>query len=282
MTSAKKREAVRFLVGEHNRPVARACGCVGLSRSAFYRVPDDWTVRDADVIAALAKLVKDRPSRGFWKCRKMLRREGQPWNHKRIYRVYRAMGLHLRRPAKKRLPKRERVPLYVPSFPDCVWSADFMSDTLWNGRRFRTFNVVDDFNREAVHIEVDTSITSGRLVRVFEQLRAQRGLPQVLRSDNGPEFLGETFTSWAKNAGVAIQYIQPGKPNQNAYVERFNRTYREELLDQYLFSSLDDVREATWWWMREYNEERPHDALGDRTPSEVYQSARNSTLELSP
>ena len=102
----------------------------------------------------------------------MLRPEGQPWNHKRIYRVYRAMGLHLRRRAKKRLPKRERVPLYVPSFPDRVWPTDFMSDTLWNGRRFRTFNVVDDSNREAVHIEVDTSITSGRLVRVFEQLRA--------------------------------------------------------------------------------------------------------------
>ena len=212
----------------------------------------------------------------------MLRREGQPWNHKRIYRVYRKMGLHLRRPAKKRLPKRLRVPLYVPRFPDRVWSADFMSDTLWSGRRFRTFNVVDDFNREALHIEIDTTITSGRLVRVFEQLREQRGLPQVLRSDNGPEFLGDAFTSWAKSAGMAIQYIQPGKPNQNAYIERFNRTYREELLDQYLFSSLDDVREATWWWRREYNEERPHDALGDCTPSEIYQSARNSTFELSP
>jgi putative transposase len=245
-------------------------------------VPTHWTVQDAEVISALASLVENRPSRGFWKCRKLLKRRGYGWNHKRIYRVYKQMNLHLRRPAKRRLPKRLRVPLYVPRRPDTVWSADFMSDALACGRRFRTFNVVDDFNREVLHIEIDTSITSSRLVRVFQRLREQHGLPVVLRTDNGPEFLGETFTSWAKEAGMAIQYIQPGKPNQNAYVERFNRTYREELLDQYLFATLDDVREATYWWMREYNEERPHDALADRTPAEARaQAARNSTFELS-
>tara|TARA_Y100001934_G_C12372041_1_gene786919 strand:+ start:365 stop:730 length:366 start_codon:yes stop_codon:yes gene_type:complete len=121
-----------------------------------------------------------------------------------------------------------------------------MSDTLWNGLRFRTFNVEDDFNCETLHIEFDTSIKSERLVQNFERRQSDRGLLQVLRSDNGPEFLGETFTSWPKKAGIAIQYTQPGKPNQNAYVERCNRTYREELLDHYLFSSLDEVREVTW------------------------------------
>jgi putative transposase len=268
---------------EHDLSVARSCRCVGLSRSAYYRVPEDWTVRDAPVIGALATLVEGRPNRGFWKCRKLLRRQGWPWNHKRIYRVYKLMKLNLRRPAKRRLPKRLRVPLYVPRRPDTVWSADFMSDTLLCGRRFRTFNVVDDFNREAMHIEVDTSITSERLIRVFQLLRARHGLPQVLRTDNGPEFLGEAFTQWAKHAGMAIQYIQPGKPNQNAYIERFNRTFREELLDQHLFAKLDDVREAAYWWMIEYNEERPHDALDDLTPLEArLQSARISTNELSP
>ena len=181
-------------------------------------------MRDADIIAALARLVEGRPSRGFWKCRKQLRRQGHPWNHKRIYRVYKLMDLHLRRRAKKRLPKRHRAELYVPALPDTVWSADFMSDALITGKRFRTFNVTDDFNREVLHIEIDTSITSERLVRVFEQLQNQHGLPEVLRTDNGPEFLGETFTAWAKDAGMAIQYHQPGKPNQNAYIERFNRT----------------------------------------------------------
>jgi len=187
---------------------------VGLSRAAWYQPPLDWTVRDAELIAALAKLVEHRPSRGFWKCRKVLRRQGRHWNHKRIYRVYKAMRLNLRRAAKRRLPTRERVPLYVPRYPDTVWSGDFMSDALACGRRFRTFNVTDDFNREALHIEIDTSITSARLVRIFEHLRLERGLPQVLRTDNGPEFLGEVFVEWARANGMAIQYIQPGKPNQ--------------------------------------------------------------------
>ena len=262
--------------------VARACSCVRLSRSAYYRTPDDWTVRDAPIIARLAKLIEDRPSRGFWMCRKLLRREGQAWNHKRIYRVYKLMRLNQRRAAKRRLPNRERLPLYVPRLPDSVWSADFMCDALICGRRYRLFNVVDDFNREALHIEVDTSINSDRLVRIFDRLRKQRGLPQILRTDNGPEFLGEAFTQWAKNAGMAIQYIQPGKPNQNAYIERFNRTLRNELLDQHLFVRLEDVREAAYWWLLEYNEERPHDSLGDLTPSEYAQVARNSSSELSP
>ena len=262
--------------------IVKSCRCVGLSRSGYYRVPDDWTVRDAEIIAALTTIVEERPSRGFWKCRKQLKRQGYPWNHKRIYRVYKRMNLHLRRPIKKRLPKRQRAALYVPSMPDMVWSADFVSDALQTGKRFRTFNVTDDFNREVIHIEVDTSITSARLVRIFEQLRDQHRLPQVLRTDNGPEFLGEVFTVWAKGAGMAIQYIQPGKPNQNAYIERFNRTYREELLDQYLFTSLDHVREATYWWMIEYNEQRPHDSLADMTPLEVrLQHEENSRYQLS-
>jgi putative transposase len=255
---------------------------VGLSRAAFYRQPDHWTVRDAEIVADLAKLVAEQPSRGFWKCRIKLRRLGRPWNHKRIYRVYRLMNLNLRRAAKRRLPKRERVALYVPRLPDSVWSADFMSDTLNCGRRYRLFNVVDDFNREALHIEVDTSITSERLVRIFERLRKERGLPQILRTDNGPEFLGEAFTHWAKDAGMAIQYIQPGKPNQNAYIERFNRTLRSELLDQHLFVRLDDVREAAYWWMLNYNEDRSHESLGDLTPIEYAQAARNSSFGLSP
>jgi putative transposase len=271
----------REFVDEHDLPVSRACDCAGIHRSLYYRIPTHWTVKDAEIVAVLSSLVEGRPNRGFWKCRKMIRRMGHGWNHKRIYRVYKLMELNLRRRAKKRLPKRVRVPLYVPRLPDTVWSADFMSDALAHGRRFRTFNVVDDFNREALHIEIDTSITSQRLVRVFERLQTEHGLPQVLRTDNGPEFLGETFTAWAKDNGMAIQYIQPGKPNQNAYVERFNRTYREELLDQYLFASLDDVREATYWWMLEYNEERPHDSLGDCTPAEARLIARNSTLEMS-
>lgn len=272
----------RYLVDRHAVPVRRACDCVGLTRSAYYMESVNWVVRDAEVMAVLARLVEERPSRGFWECCQRLPLEDWSWNHKRIYRVYRAMKLNLRRAARRRLPKRERAPLYVPRLPDSVWSADFVSDALACGRRLRLFNIVDDFNREVVHIEVDTSITSERLVRVFERLRQERGLPQVLRTDNGPEFLGEAFISWAKAAGMAIQYIQPGKPNQNAYIERFNRTLREELLDANLFMRLDDVREAVYWWQIEYNEQRPHDALGGIPPTAYrIKNAGNSTYELS-
>ena len=239
-------------------------------------------MRDAELIAALSEVVQAHPIRGFWKCCKVLRRTRPDWNHKRIYRVYKAMKFNLRRTAKKRLPKCERVPLYVPQLPDTVWLADFMADALSCGRRFRTFNVVDDFNREALHIEVDTSISSARLIRIFEQLKREHGLPQVLRTDNGPEFLGEAFVQWAKLNGMALRYIQPGKPNQNAFIERFNRTFREEVLDQHLFARLDDVREAAHWWMIEYNERRPHDSLGDLTPLQYRQQvARCSTFEMS-
>lgn len=142
---------------------------------------------------------------------------------------------------------------------------DFMSDALACGKRFRTFNVVDDFNREVLHIEVDTSLNSRSLVRVFEQLKREHGLPHVLRSDNGPEFLGEAFTRWAKLSGMALRYIQPGEPNQNAFIECFNRTFREEVLDQHIFARLEDVHEAAHWWI-DYNKIRPHDSLSGMSP----------------
>lgn len=192
------------------------------------------------------------------------------------------MKLNLRRAAKRRLSKPERVPLYAPRHPDTVWYMDFMSDALACRKRFRTFDGVDDFNREVLNIEVDTSLNSGRLVRVFEQLKREHGLPRVLRSDNGPEFLGEAFTQWAKLSDVALRYIQPGKRNQNAFFERFNRTFCEEVLDQHLFVRLEDVREAARWWMIDYNEIRPHDSLSGMSLVEYRTDrVRSSTLEMS-
>jgi putative transposase len=206
---------VQFLVDEHRLPITRSCGCVGLSRAAYYRTPISAEVRDADVINELKALVEKHPTWGFWKCHSRLRRLGQRWNHKRVYRVYCAMRLNHKRRVKRRVPDRdrERKPLAVPQRPNQVWSADFMSDALYCGRRVRTFNVLDDFNREALAIEIDASIISRRPVRVLEQIKAERGLPQVLRTDNGPEFLGETFVRWAEAQYMLIQYIHPGKPN---------------------------------------------------------------------
>jgi len=262
--------------------IKRSCDCLRLSRAAFYRPISSASVRDADVIAALNALVERHSRWGFWKCYDALRRNGQPWNHKRVYRVYCQLHLNQKRRAKKRLPKRVKQPLGVPQRPNQVWSADFMSDTLYAGKRFRTLNVIDDFNRECLAVEIDTSITGRRLIRVFERLRSERGLPDILRTDNGPEFLSRDFVAWAESAGMIIRYIQPGEPNQNAYIERFNRTYREEVLSLYLFNTLTEVREATYWWLIDYNEHRPHDSLGSMTPDECLKNyTRNSTFKLS-
>jgi len=254
---------------------------VGLSRSAWYKPLVDWLERDRQLAEQLSELADRKPGLGFWKLFRRLRRRGHDWNHKRVWRVYCLLKLNRRRRAKKRVPARDPLPLMVPSRPNQVWSADFMSDALYQGVRFRTFNVLDDFNREALKIEIDTSLPSTRLVRVLEQLATERGLPDVLRTDNGPEFLGEAFTAWCADHGILIDYIEPGKPNQNAYIERFNRTYRTEVLDTWLFRNLDEVREMTWAWMLEYNEERDHDSLGGMTPIEALENAKSSTFELS-
>lgn len=263
-------------------PVRRGCACVGLSHGAFYRRPMDWVIRDAEVIEALNTLVAAHPRWGFWKYVERLRTLGHRWNHKRIYRVYCGLGLNQPRRTRRKLPAREREPLFVPQQLDQVWSADFMNDTLYYGTRFRTFNVIDDHNREALAIEIDTSLRAPRVVRVLERLKDQRGVPEVLRVDNGPEFLSQALIDWCQENGVLIQYIQPGKPNQNAYIERFNRTYRNEVLNLYLFRSLNEVREITSRWIDEYNELRPHDALGGLPPC-VYAAkiAKTSTCELS-
>jgi putative transposase len=255
---------------------------VALSRAAYYRPVEADAQRDAEVIEALNALVENHPRRGFWKYFKALKRQGRGFNHKRVYRVYCAMGLNQKRRAKRRVPKRDRVALSVAVMADQVWSADFMSDALYYGTRFRTFNVIDDFNREILAIEIDTSLRTSRVIRVLERLGAERGYPHVLRLDNGPEFTSGEFSAWAKEQGIRIQYIQPGKPNQNAFIERFNKTYRDEVLDLYLFRSLDEVREITYPWMIDYNEARPHDALGDLTPGEyLAKTVGNSTLQLS-
>ena len=158
-----------------------------------------------------------------------------------------------------------------------------MSDALYVGRRFRTLNVMDEGMREGLTIEIDTSLPGERVVRTLERLCDWRGFPQAIRCDNGPEFTSQVFVDWCHRMAITLRYIQPGKPNQNAYIERFNRTYREEVLNSYLFEDLDDVREITCDWLLSYNERRPHDALGGLPPALFRQqhTRKTSTLELS-
>lgn len=196
-----------------------------------------------------------------------LRLDGHQWNHKRVWRVYRQLKLNLRRKPKKRLLARDPQPLCAPDKPNQSWSVDFMSDSLHDGRTFRTFNVIDDYNREGLWIEIDTSLPAARVERVLSQLVAERGgYPKQLRCDNGPELIGHLIQGWAEHHGVVMAHIEPGKPAQNAYIERFNRTYREDILDMYLFDSLDVVRALTEAWLLDYNLLRPHDALGGLPP----------------
>jgi len=260
--------------------VRRACRIVGISDSVYRYQPDKR--KDEHVIQALQETVERYPAYGFGKLFKVMKRQGYVWNHKRVYRLYCELKLNKRRRGKKRLPTRNPEPLSVPLAANQCWSIDFMSDSLQCGRRFRTFNVVDDFNREALAIEVDLSLPALRVTRVLERIAAWRGYPDKIRMDNGPEFISTVLADWAETNDIKLEFIKPGKPTQNSYVERFNRTFRDEILNMYLFRTLNEVREITDNWVREYNEERPHDSLGDLTPWEYlakHNSPENSKLE---
>lgn len=169
---------------------------------------------------------------------------------------------------KKRLLMIDAIPITIPQQPNQTWSIDFMSDSLTSGRRFRTFNVIDDFNREGLGIEVDTSLPTQRIIRVLDRIAAQRGYPKAIRCDNGPELRSSVLSDWAKHHRVKINFIQPGKPTQNALIERFNGTYRREILNVYAFSHLDEVRALTDNWLDEYNQIRPHNSLGNISPKQ--------------
>ena len=254
------------LVEAHGLSVVRACRIAGLSRAAYYAPPQDAFDRDATVIEALTAVAAAHPCWGFWKCFGRLRLLGHAWNAKRVYRVYRALRLNRPRRTKRRVPARVAQPLVAPATLNHTWAVDFMSDTLYDGRRFRTLNVIDEGNREALAVEVATSLPGARVVSVLEQLVAIHGAPRAVRCDNGPELVSQALHDWAERRGVALHFIQPGKPNQNASIERFNRTDRREVLDACLFASLADVRAETEAWLTTYNTERPHDGLGEVPP----------------
>jgi len=260
----EKREWAQYAIAQYAISERRACRVIGLSRSVYHyqaKRPDD-----ADIQQELLTLAHKHRRWGFGKMMDWLRQQGFSWNHKRVYRVYCALGLNLRVKPKKRLPTRHAKPLAQPMAANICWSLDFMSDSLSSGRAFRTLNIIDDFNREALWIEVDTSLPARRVIRVLDQLAAERGYPLVIRSDNGPEFIAQVIADWTSDHHLDWAFIEPGKPAQNAYIERFNRTYREDVLNAYLFDTLEEVRAITETWIDEYNAIRPHAALAGATP----------------
>ena len=182
--------------------------------------------------------------------------------------MYKLLKLNRRRKGKRRLPSRVKQPLVKQELINQSWSMDFMSDSMVGGRRFRTFNLIDDCTREVLAIEIDTSLSSKRIIRTLERVILDRGKPNIIRTDNGPEFTSKDLELWARDNEIQIQFIQPGRPMQNGYIERFNRIYRESILDAYLFFDLDQVRMLTDEWMDEYNNRRPHESLENLTPNE--------------
>jgi putative transposase len=253
---------------------------VRLARAAWYRPPPDRRVRDAAVIEALTAVVERHGRWGFWKLFGRLRLSGRRWNHKRVHRVYCALRLNRARRTRRRVPRRVRVPLSAPPVLNQTWALDFMRDTLYDGRVFRTLNVLDQGNREALAIEIGCSLPSRRVLALLDELVALHGAPRALRMDNGPEFLAGTVAAWAEARGITLDFIQPGKPAQNAFIERFNQTYRTEVLDANLFTSLAEARALTADWLPRYNTERPHDSLGGVPPLVLAQANQHLRVPL--
>jgi len=238
-----------------------------LSRSVYYYQSHR---HDGDVVDKLQTMAEKRPTEGFWKMYYRIRKEGLQWNHKRIHRVYKLLKLNIKRKGKRRLPARIQQPLEIVKRMNACWSMDFMTDSLLTGRKFRTLNLMDDYNREALAIEIDTSLPAERVIRVLEQVTGWRGKPSRIRVDNGPEFISTALGLWCEENSIQLQFIQPGKPTQNAYIERFNGSFRKDVLDAYLFENINQVKVLADEWMEDYNNHRPHDALNGRSPVDLW------------
>lgn len=256
----------------------RACGLLAVWRSSWrYR---RRRLEDPLLRQRLREWAHERRRFGYRRLHVLLRREGWRVNHKRVYRLYREEGLAVRRRKRKRAAGWARVPLPAPTRANQGWSMDFMTDARASGRRFRLLTLVDDYTREVLALEVDTSLPGERVRRVLEQLTQSRGRPDWIVADNGPEFTGQALDQWAFEQGVQLHFITPGKPSENGYVESFNGKLRDECLNENWFGSLNEARGVIETWRVDYNQARPHSALGYRTPEEF--AAEQAALPALP
>jgi putative transposase len=258
---------VAEVIATHGLSQRRACGLIEITRRSFRRVAG--ADRNAELRERLRALAEERRR---WGCpmlyQVMMRREGWRVNHKRVERLYREEGLSLRRRRRRKRLSHLRVARQAPVAANQAWALDFVHDRLMDGRRLRALTVIDEWSRESLAIEVDVSLTGERVKRVLERLSNGRSLPVTVQTDNGPEFTGRVLDQWAYDNQVRLQFIEPGKPIQNAFIESFNSRLREECLNEHVFLSRDDARSKIERWRLEYNRERPHSSLGHLTPEE--------------
>lgn len=265
---SQRREMAAKAVATHGVSISLVCRTFGVSQTC-YRYSRKLNEENEQIADLLVGLTRARKTWGFGLCFLYLRNvKGHGWNHKRVYRIYRELELNLRIKPRKRLRRDKPDALVVPEAPNLVWSMDFMADRLGDGRQFRLLNVLDDFNREGLGIEVDFSLPAERVIRSLNQIIEWRGKPLVIRVDNGPEYVSGKLMEWAENQGIALNYIQPGKPQQNAYVERYNRTVRHEWLDQYIIDTIEEAQNFATEWLWTYNNERPNMGIGGMTPAQ--------------
>lgn len=261
-----RRHVVEYIKQTHSLSERRACKLSSLDRSSFrYQPKPD---KNTELRVRLRELAEQRRKFGSPRLLVLLHREGHLVNHKRIERLYREEGLSLRSKKRKKRISHLRVILDRPEQANQHWSMDFVSDSLWNGRRFRVLTIVDDLTRECPALEVDHSLPGLRVTRVLDRLAETRGLPEVITVDNGPEFISKAMDAWAFQNKVRLRFIQPGKPVQNAYVESFNGKLRDECLNENVFTDVHDARNKIETWRKDYNSTRPHSSLNNLTPDE--------------
>ena len=254
-----------FAMEKYQVSERRACELNGMDRSSYRYEPQPD--RDTQLRTRLTELARQKPRYGYRRLGILLAREGETVNHTRLLRVYQEAGLAVRRRERKRL-ERGRVGMPLWSRPNQEWAIDFVMDSLATGRGIRALTVLDDFTKESPAIEVDNSLSGPRVTRVLDRVIEERGLPEGIRLDNGPEFTSRYFVAWAAGRGIPLIYIQPGKPVQNSYIESFNGRFRDECLNTNWFENLSDARRKIEAWRSEYNQQRPHSSLAYRTPEE--------------
>jgi len=253
--------------------IKTACLAFGISESCF-RYQAKLSTENDEIADWLLRLTEAHKRWGFGLCFLYLRNiKHFHWNHKRVYRIYRELELNLRIKPRRRIKRDKPEALGTATAINQVWSMDFMSDSLVDGRSLRTFNVLDDFNREGLGIEVDLSLPSERVIRSLNQIIEWRGKPSAIRCDNGPEYISQKIIDWSVLNKITLLYIQPGKPTQNAYIERFNRTARHEWLELNLFDTIEHAQWLATEWLWSYNNERPHTAIGGIPPRQLLKAA---------